>query len=73
TASNTTGSVSPIAGFAYAPSVGVTVTVSATGGTGWSATATHTGWGAGTKTCAIFIGVSPVTPATNEGEPKCQT
>ena len=39
-----------------------------TGGTGWSATAAHS---ATTRTCAIFIGVAAVTPATVEAEPKC--
>ena len=43
------------------PSSGVTLTV--------TATATHTG--APGKTCAIFIGVAAVAPATVEGEPKC--
>jgi type IV pilus assembly protein PilA len=53
----------------FVPSAGVTVTGTATGGTGWSATAAHT---ATTKTCAIFVGVAAVSPATVEGEPKCQ-
>jgi type IV pilus assembly protein PilA len=51
------------------PSSGVTLTVTATAATGWSAVATHTG--APLKTCAIFIGVAAVAPATVEGEPKC--
>ncbi len=54
---------------AYTPSAGVTVVIAAAG-SGWSATANHaqvTG-----KTCAIFYGTSTaVTPATVEGEPKC--
>jgi type IV pilus assembly protein PilA len=52
----------------FVPSAGVTVTVTATAGTGWSAVAGHS---ATTKTCAIFIGVAAVAPATVEGEPKC--
>jgi len=51
------------------PSSGVTLTITATAATGWSATATHTG--AVGKTCAIFVGVAAVAPATVEGEPKC--
>jgi prepilin-type N-terminal cleavage/methylation domain-containing protein len=62
---NNTGT-SSIQGFV--PSAGVTVNATATGGTGWSATAAHT---ATTKTCAIFIGVAAVGPATVDGEPKC--
>jgi type IV pilus assembly protein PilA len=52
----------------FVPSAGVTVTFTATAGTGWSAVATHT---ATARTCAIFIGVAAVAPATVEGEPKC--
>ncbi len=66
TASNSGGSTSSLNGFV--PSAGVSVTATATGGTGWSATAGHT---ATTKTCAIFVGVAAVSPATVEGEPKC--
>jgi prepilin-type N-terminal cleavage/methylation domain-containing protein len=66
-ASNTTSGTTAINGFV--PSSGVTVTATATGGTGWSATAGHS---ATTKTCAIFIGVATVAPATVDGEPKCQ-
>jgi prepilin-type N-terminal cleavage/methylation domain-containing protein len=64
--SNTTSGTSSINGFV--PSAGVTVTAAATGGTGWSATAGHS---ATTKTCAMFVGVAAVSPATVEGEPKC--
>lgn len=67
TASNIAGATVSLTGFV--PSSGVTATAAATGGTGWSATASHT---ATTKTCAIFVGVAAVTPATVEGEPKCQ-
>jgi prepilin-type N-terminal cleavage/methylation domain-containing protein len=66
TASNLAGGTATINGFV--PSAGVTVTAAATGGTGWSATATHS---ATAKTCAIFVGVAPVAPATVEAEPKC--
>ena len=51
------------------PSAGVTLNVTGVAATGWSATATHTG--APGKTCAIFIAVAAVAPATVEGEPKC--
>ena len=59
----------------FIPSAGVTVTITAqaaAAGTpaGWSATATHT---ATNKTCAMFINVAPVAPATVDGEPKCTT
>jgi len=66
TGSNVGGTTATISGFV--PSAGVTVTAAATGGTGWSATAKHS---ATTRTCAIFIGVAAVSPATVEGEPKC--
>ncbi|MBV6520737.1 MAG: hypothetical protein MNPFHGCM_00855 [Gemmatimonadaceae bacterium] len=66
TASNTTGGTAAVNGFV--PSAGVTVVATASSGTGWSATSAHT---ATTKTCAIFVGVSPVSPATVEAEPKC--
>ena len=65
-AQNLAGGTASLNGFV--PSAGVTVTAGATGGTGWSATATHT---ATTKTCAIFVGVAAVAPATVEAEPKC--
>lgn len=60
----------PVALNGFVPSSGVSMTASATGGTGWSATATHTGLPTG-KSCAIFVGVATVSPATVEGEPKC--
>ena len=66
TANNTTAGTSSIYGFV--PSAGVTVTAAATGGTGWNSQSAHT---ATTRTCAIFIGVAAVSPATVEGEPKC--
>jgi type IV pilus assembly protein PilA len=65
-ANNTAGSTAAINGFV--PSAGVTLAATATGGTGWSATTTHS---ATTKTCAMFIGVAAVAPATVDGEPKC--
>jgi prepilin-type N-terminal cleavage/methylation domain-containing protein len=67
TASNTTSGTTSLNGFV--PSAGVTLTAAATAGTGWSATTSHT---ATTKTCAIFMGVAAVSPATVESEPKCQ-
>jgi prepilin-type N-terminal cleavage/methylation domain-containing protein len=66
-ASNTASGTSSLYGFV--PSAGVTVTATAAGGTGWSATSGHS---ATTKTCAIFVGVAAVSPATVEAEPKCQ-
>ena len=66
TASNTTGGTAAVNGFV--PSAGVTVVSTATAGTGWSSTASHS---ATTKTCAIFVGVAAVSPATVEAEPKC--
>ncbi len=54
----------------FQASAGVTVTIGAASGTGWSATASHQAL-SGT-TCAIFGGnATPVSPAVNEGEPKC--
>ena len=54
----------------YNGSAGVTVAVAVGAGppVGYSATTTHTGTA---ETCAIFIQVAAVAPATNEGEPKC--
>ena len=66
TASNVGGSTAAVNGFV--PSSGVTVVAVGTGGTGWSSTSGHSGT---TKTCAIFVGVAAVSPATVEGEPKC--
>ncbi|MFN8570941.1 MAG: prepilin-type N-terminal cleavage/methylation domain-containing protein [Gemmatimonadaceae bacterium] len=66
TASNNSGGTASVNGFV--PSAGVTVTTTASAGTGWSATSAHS---ATTKTCAIFVGVAAVSPATVEAEPKC--
>ena len=66
TAKNQGGTTASLAGFV--PSAGVSVTATANGGTGWDATTAHS---ATTRTCAIFIGVASVTPATVEAEPKC--
>ena len=68
TGSNLAGVGTPMAGTGFVPSSGVTVTATATGGTGWSATSSHSGTA---KTCAIYVGVGAVAPATVEGEPKC--
>lgn len=69
TASNLAGVATPLGGAGgFVPSAGVTVSTTASGGTGWSATTTHSGTA---KTCAIFLGVAAVPPATVEGEPKC--
>src|SRR5947207_1694985 len=45
--------------------VGPTITVTADG---FTATVTHT---TTTKTCAIYVGSTPLAPANKEGEPKC--
>ena len=66
TATNRGTTQTPLEGFV--PSAGVQVVAGATGGTGWSAIASHSQT---TKTCSIFIGVSAVSPATVDGEPKC--
>jgi len=66
TASNVGGTTVSVNGFV--PSAGVTMVTAATGGTGWNASSTHSGT---TKTCAIFVGVGALAPATVEGEPKC--
>jgi type IV pilus assembly protein PilA len=52
----------------FVPSSGVSVSSTASGGTGWTATSTHSGT---SKTCAIGVGMTPPSPATVEGEPKC--
>ena len=65
-AANQAGSTTSLSGFV--PSAGVKIVAANTGGTGWSATAAHS---ATTRTCAIFIGVAAVSPATVEAEPKC--
>ena len=60
---------SHVAGFAFAPSTGVTVVI---GGTspGWSATA-KTAQVPAMASCAIFYNMAPVAPATAEGVPTC--
>ena len=67
TATNRGTTQAAVSGFIPSPNVQVVVT--ATGGTGWSAVATHS---VTTKSCAIFIGVSAVAPASVDGEPDCQ-
>jgi prepilin-type N-terminal cleavage/methylation domain-containing protein len=55
----------------FTPSHGVIITVTQAGANGWSATSTHPN--AYPHTCAIFFGtVTPVAPATVEGEVGCQ-
>jgi type IV pilus assembly protein PilA len=66
--SNLAGTGTPMTGTGFVPSSGVTITAVASGGAGWSATTGHSGTA---KTCAIFIGVAAVSPATVDGEPKC--
>jgi len=56
---------------AFSPSHGVILNITQAGVTGWSATSTHPN--AYPHTCAIFYGsVTPVPPATIEGEVACQ-
>ena len=54
----------------YAVTSGNTAPAIAVTGDGWTATITNAL--TPTNTCAIFIGTTPVAPATNEGEPTCQ-
>ncbi|MCZ6916719.1 MAG: prepilin-type N-terminal cleavage/methylation domain-containing protein [Gemmatimonadetes bacterium] len=58
------------AGLSFTETSGVTVTITVTVGppVGFSATSVHVGT---VETCAIYMSVAPVAPATNEGEPKC--
>lgn len=68
-ASNLGGVPTPLAALGnFVPSAGVSITFTASAGAGWSAVTSHS---ATTKTCAIFVGVAAVAPATVEGEPKC--
>ena len=60
---------SHVAGFAFAPSGGVTIILGGAGA-GWSATATTSQVPAMTP-CAIFYNMAPVAPATAEGVPTC--
>ena len=53
----------------FGASMNVSITASAVGNTGWSATGTHAS--APGHTCAIFIGIAPVSPAVFEGAPAC--
>src|SRR6266550_4685841 len=46
--------------------VGPTIAVTANG---FTATVSHT---TTTKTCAVYVGSTPLAPANKEGEPKCQ-
>ena len=69
TASNLAGVATPLAALGnFVPSAGVTITFTAAAGTGWTASTSHS---ATTRTCSIFIGPTPLAPATVEGEPKC--
>ena len=68
-ASNLAGVATPLTGTTFVPSSGVTITaVASASPSGWSATATQVSTA---KTCAIFINVTAVPPATVDGEPKC--
>jgi len=52
----------------YRVTTGVTGPTIALTADGWTAVVGHTGT---TKTCAIFIGSTPIEPAVVEGEPRC--
>jgi len=59
----------PSALLTYDPSAGVSITLQNVTPGGWAAVTAHT---ATVKTCAIFLGMAPVTaPAVTEGEVKC--
>ncbi len=58
----------PSAGVGVAPGIPLTITYPVATNDGWQATVGHSTTG---KTCAIYIGSTPMAPAANEGEPKC--
>ncbi len=66
-----------IENFTYTTSFPPTLYTVSTGVTGPTITLTVDGWSASvghtatTKTCAIFIGTSPLAPAVDEGVPRC--
>ncbi len=61
--------VVPSGALTYDPSAGVSITLQNVTPGGWAAISTHA---ATVKTCAIFLGMAPVTaPAVAEGEVKC--
>jgi type IV pilus assembly protein PilA len=58
-------------GTAYATTSGVvgpTIQYPVASNDGWTAWVSHT---TTTKTCAIYVGSTPLAPANKEGEPKC--
>lgn len=56
-------------GTAYRTTTGVEGPTIATTGDGWTAWVSHT---TTTKTCAIYAGSTPLSPAVREGEARCQ-
>lgn len=52
----------------YTVTTGVTGPTITLTGDGWTASVGHTGT---TKTCAIFMGSTPLPPAVDEGVPRC--
>lgn len=52
----------------WAPSTGVTGPKIALTADGWTASVGHTST---TRTCAIFVGSTPLAPASHEGVPTC--
>ena len=55
-------------GTAFAVTTGVTGPTITLTADGWTASVAHT---TTTKTCAIFVGTTPLAPATKEGVPTC--
>jgi prepilin-type N-terminal cleavage/methylation domain-containing protein len=53
----------------FGASTNVSITATAVGARGWSATGIHAS--APGHTCAIFVGIAPVSPAVFEGAPAC--
>jgi prepilin-type N-terminal cleavage/methylation domain-containing protein len=53
----------------WRPTTGVTGPTIALTADGWTASVGH---GSTTKTCAIFVGSTPLAPATKEGVPTCR-
>lgn len=52
----------------WSPSTGVTGPTITLTADGWTATVGHV---SSTRTCAIFVGTTPLAPATKEGVPTC--
>jgi prepilin-type N-terminal cleavage/methylation domain-containing protein len=59
----------PAGAVAFCTTTGVTINNPTITTDGWTATAFHT---TTSKTCAIYVGTTSVSPANKEGEPKCR-